>query len=63
MSEAANVAVAAQALMSSYMQQIQELERRLEAARSLAVSLEDEAHSCPNYAHHRGYWTDHTEDL
>lgn len=62
MSEA-HVAMAAQALMASYMHQIQELERQLEAARSLVLSLEAEAHACPNYTHHRGWWTDHTEDL
>ena len=62
MSEA-NVAMAAQALMASYMQQIQDLERQLEAARSLTLSLEAEAHACPNHGHHRGWWADHTEDL
>lgn len=63
MSEAADVAVAAQAIMSSYMQRIQDLERQLEAARSLTQSLEEEAHACPNYGHHRGWWADHMEDL
>lgn len=62
MSEA-HVAMAAQALMASYIQQITDLERQLEAARALTQSLEEEAHACPNHAHHRGWWTDPTEDL
>lgn len=63
MSEAAEVAVAAQALIASYTHQIQELERQLEAARSLTTTLEEEAHACPNYTHHRGWWENHEADL
>ena len=39
------------------------LEAQLEAARSLTTSLEEEAHACPNQAHHRGWWTNPSEDL
>jgi hypothetical protein len=39
------------------------LEAQLEAARSLTTSLEEEAHACPNQAHHRGWWTDPSEGL
>lgn len=39
------------------------LEAQLEAARGLTTSLEEEAHDCPNQAHHRGWWTDPSEDL
>lgn len=37
--------------------------RALESARSLVQSLEEEVHACPNQAHHRGWWTDPSEDL
>lgn len=39
------------------------LETQLEAARSLVHSLEEEAHACPDQTHHRGWWTDPSEDL
>lgn len=63
MSEAASVAMAAQALIASYTQQIDDLQRQLEAARSLTTTLEEEAHACPDTAHHRGWWESHEADL
>lgn len=42
---------------------IAQLTRQLEAARSLTTTLEEEAHACPNTAHHRGWWESHEADL
>jgi hypothetical protein len=40
-----------------------DLKRQLEAARSLTATIEEEAHACPNTAHHRGWWENHEADL
>lgn len=42
---------------------IRQLEASLEAARSLTITLEEEAHACPNTAHHRGWWESSEADL
>ena len=62
MSEA-KVATVAQLLLLEKARQIAYLEAQLEAARALTQSLEEEAHACPNQAHHRGWWTSHEDDL
>jgi len=50
-------------LYTSLLKENAELTRQLEASRSLTQSLEAEAHSCPNSAHHRGWWESHEADL
>ena len=62
MSEARIVNTATQLLRERDVR-IAYLEAQLEAARGLTTSLEEEAHACPNQAHHRGWWTDPIEDL
>jgi hypothetical protein len=50
-------------LYSSVLAENSELKRQLEAARSMTSTLEEEAHACPNTAHHRGWWETHEADL
>lgn len=62
MSEADIVTTAQQLLRESH-RRIAYLEGQLEAARGLVHSLEEEAHACPDQAHHRGWWTSPSEEL
>jgi hypothetical protein len=62
MSEA-KIVMAAQWLIADLEKALREAQRQVKAARSLTETLEAEAHSCPNQAHHRGWWHDNTEDL
>lgn len=62
MSEA-RVVMAAQWLLADLEKSLREVKRQLEAARSIAETLEAEAHACPNTEHHRSFWHTHEEDL
>lgn len=62
MSEA-NIVITAQAVIGELHRTLTELKRQLEAARSIAETLEDEIHACPNHAHHRAWWKRNEDDL